>query len=337
MRRKGLLLINLGSPENPSPKAVGRYLRQFLSDPYVIDLPVWARFSLVNLLIVPFRAHKSAEAYQKIWTEKGSPLVQTTKSFSEKVATAMGAEWDVRWAMRYGQPSIKKTLADWHVDELYVVPLYPQYAQSSTQTAIDEVHAAAKHIGKIKILKDFFHQPEFIEAQAKRIQHSVEKFNPDHVLLSFHGLPEHHLTKLHEPHCLKHNSCCEEVTEANRFCYRAQSVATAKALKKSLSLDEKKISYAFQSRLGRRPWIKPYTDVWVNELFAQGSKRILVSCPSFVADCLETLEEIELRLKDQFQALGGDLQLVPALNDDDEWVSAFKRMILRPDVGWINA
>lgn len=329
MAKKGLLLINLGSPDDPSTKSVARYLRQFLNDPYVIDIPAWLRFLLVNVVIAPTRSPKSAHAYQQIWTENGSPLVHTTRLFARKLWEVMGSEWNVRWAMRYGQPSIEQALKDFPpASDIFVVPLYPQYAQSSTQTAVDEVlkHKSPHH--NIRVLRDFYDQPEFIEAQARKIEAAAQEFKPDHILLSYHGLPEHHLTKLHPTHCLK-DECCHAVSDRNRNCYRAQAFATTRALTERLKIDRKNISLSFQSRLGRRPWIQPYTDIVVDELAAKGVKRLLVSCPSFVADCLETLEEVQIRLAEQFAEKGGELRMVPALNDDDYWVQAFQKMVLR--------
>lgn len=333
MAKRGLLLLNLGSPEAPTPDAVGVYLRQFLNDPFVIDIPSWLRWILVNWIIVPRRKHSSSEAYQSIWTAKGSPLVQTTKSFAQKVTAQVSSDWEVRWAMRYGQPSIESVLRNWDVAELYVVPLYPQYAESSTRTALEEV--ARNFKGEFKYLQDFFAEPEFIESELIQIQTQLETFKPDHLLLSFHGLPEHHLSKLHPAHCLKSQSCCEQISDANRLCYRAQCVATARALGEKLALDKQRVHVTFQSRLGNRPWIKPYTDHVVDALAQSGAKRLLVACPAFVTDCLETLEEIQIRLKEQFVSSGGEqLVLVTAPNDEAHWVNNFATMIQRSSLYW---
>lgn len=327
--KRGLLLLNLGSPEDPSKAAVARYLKEFLTDPYVIDWPAPFRHALVHGLIVPARAASSSEAYKKIWTEFGSPLIHTTKIFAEKVAHEMRDEAEVRWAVRYGEPGIEKVLDDWDVERLFVVPLYPQFAESSTQTAIDHVLKHSKHLPQVEFLKDFFNEPEFIEAQARRIQNARDEFAADHVLFSFHGLPQHHLTKIHADVCFKSANCCDEVARGNRFCYRAQAFATARALQSRLGLTSEECSVSFQSRLGRRPWIKPYTDFWIEELADRGVRRVLVACPSFVADCLETLEEIDLRLKEQFAKRGGELRLIPALNAEDHWVKSFAALIRR--------
>lgn len=328
MAKKGLLLINLGSPAAPETKEVRAYLNEFLNDPYVIDLPTPFRQILVRGIIVPRRAPKSAEAYRQIWRADGSPLVQFTKSFAEKTARVLGAEWDVRVAMRYGEPSLANATKDWDVEDLTIVPLYPQYAESSTRTALEAAKKVLPARLTPQVLREFHSHPAFIKSQARVIQESLDKFKPDHLLLSFHGLPEHHLTKLHPQHCLKTQNCCDTLTKANANCYRAQVMATVRALKPELKFDDQKIAVCFQSRLGRRPWIKPYTDFVIEDLAKAGVKRLAVSCPSFVADCLETLEEIQMRLKEQFLEAGGsDLILIPALNDADHWAEAFAGMV----------
>lgn len=337
MADKGLLLMNLGSPNAPTRAAVKEYLNEFLTDGYVIDLPGPVRQLLVRGIITPFRAEKSAAAYRKVWREEGSPLVHYTREFAAAVAAEMGPEWDVRWAMRYGEPTVESQLRGWNVRELTIVPLYPQYAESSTRTAFDRVRKAIREVdfsGPVNILQDFFDQPEFIECQAARITEARRDFDAEHLLLSFHGLPEHHMTKLHADHCFT-PGCCDYITNKNRLCYRAQCFATARLVTGKMGYPKDRFSVAFQSRLGRRPWIKPYTDHVVTELARKGIKRLLVACPSFVADCLETLEEIEMRLSEQFIADGGqELRLVPSLNADPLWVKNFGRMIQRPDLAW---
>lgn len=327
MAAKGLLLINLGSPDSPDVDDVKAYLTQFLTDSYVIDLPNVLRQILVRGLIVPRRAKNSAEAYQKIWTENGSPLVHFTQQFAQKVQASL-PELEVRWAMRYGSPSLEEVMEGWKLDELLIIPLYPQFAESSTQTAIDEASKYLPPKLKPKILWDFFSHPAFIDSLTSRIQTHVDEFRPDHLLVSYHGLPEHHLTKMYPDHCLREPGCCEKVSQENRFCYRAQCFATTRALTAQLNYPRNQISVSFQSRLGRRPWIKPYTDYVVPALVKQGVRKLSVACPSFVCDCLETLEEIQMRLREQFIEEGGtDLQLIPALNDSDHWVANFGKMV----------
>lgn len=328
MARKGLLLMNLGSPEQPEREAVRRYLNEFLTDPYVIDIPWIFRQILVRGIISPKRSVTTAEAYSKIWLDRGSPLVEFTRSFADKVALHLEDEYEVRWGMRYGTHSLKSVLNGWQPDELILVPLYPQYAESSTRTGIEEVRKQLNKNVKLKVLRDFYDAPEFIASEVSVIQKHLDEFKPDHLLLSFHGLPEHHLKKLHPSHCQFNADCCAVIGPQNRDCYRAQCFATAKAIKANLNFSSQNISIGFQSRLGSRPWIKPFTDHIVNDLAAAGCKRLSVACPSFTADCLETLEEIQMRLKEQFLNAGGiDLKLIPALNDGDEWAANFTKML----------
>ncbi len=338
VRKPGLLLLQLGSPTEPTPGAVYKFLTEFLTDPLVIDIPAAFRQILVRGVIGPLRSRRVAEAYKSIWTEEGSPLIVHTKKFAEKVRTTLGNRFDVRWAVRYGRPSVEFHLENWDVTELYVVPLYPQFALSSSQSSINKVKEIVRASGKdikLFILRDFFAEPEFIHSQTLQIQEVAKEFKPDHYLLSFHGLPEHHVTKIHPNKCLVKPGCCEKVGKSNRWCYRAQSMATARALKSALNLSAEQLTVAFQSRLGRRPWIKPYSDEVLPTLVEGGVRRLLVSCPSFVADCLETLEEVQMRLREQFISLGGtDLMLVPALNAEEHWIDDFCMMLTRHNLHW---
>lgn len=328
MARRGVLLINLGSPASTDPKDVRTYLNQFLMDKYVIDIPKFFRHILVKGIITPRRSFKSAAAYDVIWTEEGSPLVNYTRRFAEKLQKLVHFQYDIRWAMRYGQPSVESRMRDWDVEEILIIPLYPQYAESSSLTAIEEALAFLPPGVRTKVAKDFFQHEAFISSEAQGIQAHLDKFQPDHLLLSYHGLPERHLKKLYPDHCLQEPGCCAKVKEENRFCYRAQCFATTRAITAKLNYPRANISVSFQSRLGRQPWIKPYTDYVVPALVKQGVKKLSVASPSFVCDCLETLEEIQVRLREQFLESGGiDLQLIPALNDQDYWVSNFRRII----------
>lgn len=304
----------------------------------MIDIPAPLRHLLVRGWIAPTRASKSAAAYKKIWRSDGSPLIVFTQQFTDKVREELVQRFDVRWAARYGSPSIRFHFEKWDISELYVVPLYPQYASSSTLSALDEVRRALKDSGlkiKMRVLRDFYGEAEFIHSQSQQIRKHAESFRPDHYLLSFHGLPLHHVQKLHPDRCQITPGCCEKVEATNRWCYRAQSMATARALVSALELSAGQVTVAFQSRLGRRPWIKPYTDEILPELVEGGVRRLLVSCPSFIADCLETLEEVEIRLNQQFLELGGEeLKLVPALNAEDFWVQDFCQMVSRHNLHW---
>lgn len=328
-RKQGVLLVNLGTPDAPEPGPVRTYLREFLNDPRVIDINPVGRFALLELLILPTRPAKSAEAYRKVWTEDGSPLLVFSRALADKVSAAL-PEAEVVLAMRYGSPSIPDGLAalrEAGCDELIVLPLYPQYAASSTASTIDRVYDEVKKAWKppfVTIVPPFFDDPRFIDAFAQVGRPVLDALEPDHVLMSFHGLPERHILK-GDPtggqHCLASQGCCDAIGPNNRMCYRAQSFATARLIAEALEIPKAEFSVAFQSRLGRTPWIKPYTDHVLVELAQRGVKRLAVFCPAFVADCLETLEEIGMRAKEDFLAAGGEaLELVPSLNATGPWV-----------------
>lgn len=336
MSRIGCLLINLGSPAAPTSAAVGKYLREFLIDPRVIDIAAPARYLLVNGVIAPFRSPKSAHAYQKIWTQAGSPLVNYGIELQDKVQALLGNKYVVRTAMRYGEPSIPsqmKILRDADVEELRVLPLYPQYAAASVASSVEVVmETLCKEFAfpPLKVLPDFYDHPGFIASFAAVAQPRLQSLKPDHVLLSYHGLPEKQMTKsVRKPETCQFNSeCCASVRPDNRLCYRAQCYATTRALVKALGLQEGSYSTSFQSRLGRDPWIKPYTDQVFEELRKKGVKRLAVMCPAFVADCLETLEEIGMRGVEDWQKLGGEkLELIPSLNAEDPWCRTVADML----------
>jgi protoporphyrin/coproporphyrin ferrochelatase len=331
----GLLLCNLGTPDAPTPRAVRRYLRQFLSDPHVIDINPVGRWLLLNLIILPLRPRKSAEAYKKIWTEQGSPLLLHGQALAAAVRERLPG-WAVELGMRYGQPSIAAAIEKLSMagaERVVVFPLYPQNADSTTGSTTEEVRRLAGGAWSKDALIDigaFYDHPVFIDAFAAVGRPVLETERPDHVLMSFHGLPERHLHKADPTgrHCLASAGCCERIGEANRDCYRAQCFATARALAARLGLAADAFSVSFQSRLGRTQWIRPYTDARIAELAAAGKRRLLVFCPAFVADCLETLEEIGIRAKAQFLAGGGErLTLVPSLNASAAWADAVVTMV----------
>lgn len=334
--KQGVLLVNLGTPDAPEAGAVRRYLREFLSDPRVLDINALSRWALLNLIILPLRPKKSAAAYKKVWTQDGSPLLVLSQALADRVAEAL-PEAKVLLAMRYGSPSIAQGMAAMReagCDELIVLPLYPQYAASSTASTIDKVYAEAAREWKppfITIVPPFFDDPRFIAAFAEVGRPVLKAHAPDHVLMSFHGLPQRHMIKSDPTagqHCLAADDCCATVGPKNRNCYRAQSFATAHALADALSLPQDGYTVSFQSRLGRTPWIKPYTDEVLVQLAQRGVKRLAVFCPAFVADCLETLEEIAIRAKEDFVAAGGEaLVLVPSLNDHPSWVAAVAALV----------
>ena len=322
----GLLLINLGTPDAPTTSAVRRYLREFLSDPRVIDLHPVGRSLLLNLVILPFRPAKSARAYRAIWGERGSPLLAYNRDLASAVQARLGEGWRVELAMRYGKPTIAAALEALRgVDRIVVLPLYPQYAASSTATSVArvmELAGASWDVMPLDFVPCFYDDPGFVRAFAAVAAPALEVANPDHVLFSFHGLPERQIRKSDPSgsHCLT-TGCCDEVRAVNRGCYRAQCYATARSLASRLQLTN--YTVCFQSRLGRTPWIQPHTDVLIDELAKAGKKRLAVLCPAFVADCLETLEEVGIRARAQFKAAGGDeLVLVPSLNASPAWVEA---------------
>jgi len=336
--RTGVLLANLGTPDSPSTRDVRRYLREFLSDPRVIDIPTVPRWLLVNLVIAPFRPRTSAAAYRKIWTPEGSPLLVHGRALCEAVAKTLGDGFVVELGMRYGRPSIPAALerlvaAD--VDHVVALPLFPQWADSSTGSAVARIEDTADGLANappLETLPAFFDDPGFVESFVEVARPVLTEARPDHVLFSYHGLPERQI-RAADPtgvHCLAREDCCETPGEVLSRCYRAQCFATTRSLAGGLGLAADAHSTAFQSRLGRTPWIRPYTDLVLPELAARDIRRLAVLCPSFVADCLETLEEIGIRAHEQWQALGGEtFTLVPSLNTHPRWVEAVADLVRR--------
>jgi ferrochelatase len=329
----GVLVINLGTPDSTEVEDVRRYLRQFLSDPRVLDINPLLRWFLLNFIILRRRPAESAHAYKSIWMEEGSPLLVYSHALVEELRLRM-PDRVIALGMRYGNPSIESALdelARAQVDRVIVAPLYPQYAASSTGTALEVVYehvAKGWNVPSVQVLSPFYEHEGFIDAWASVCRRAFDDFNPDHVLLSYHGLPERHVQKSDPTgqHCLQ-EGCCDAIVDANRHCYKAHCYATTRALCASLGL-EGDFSVAFQSRLLKDPWVQPFTDERLVELAKSGSKRLAVVCPSFVADCLETLEEIGIRAKEDFQAAGGeDLRLVPSLNVEEVWVAHLTRML----------
>lgn len=332
MKKTGLLLINLGTPDGPDPDSVGRYLREFLMDRYVITMPWFLRWILVNLIIVPRRKHASSELYKMIWTERGSPLLFHLQDLAEQVRHKAGNKFEVAIAMRYGRPSISQGLkALSHCEKILVFPLYPQYAESTTRSSEEACLAAAENLDlktQLHFVGTFYQHPAFIDPSARLLKDSVHE--TDHVLMTFHGLPESHLKatdRSQGAHCLKSVDCCAKITDVNRDCYRAQCFATARALTTKAGLESKKVSISFQSRLGRAEWIKPYTEHEIDRLAATGVRHLTITCPAFAADCLETLEEIEGRGAEQFIERGGKtVNVVECLNARPEWAEGVIRL-----------
>ncbi len=334
-RKRGLLLVNLGTPDEPTTSAVRRYLAQFLADPRVLDINAFGRWLLLHGVILRTRPAKSAEAYRKVWTERGSPLMFHSLDLIDAVRARLGDGWAVELGMRYQNPSIGSALAKLRAagcDKITLFPLYPQYSAASNGSSVEEVFRVAREqwvVPDLTTVGPFYDDPLFVRAFVDVAWPVLAGEKPDHVLMSFHGLPERHMRKAApaSDRCLKVVDCCASIRDDNRHCYRAQCYATARALAAGLGLAESAWSVSFQSRLGRDPWIRPFTDVVVTELARAGKKRVIVLCPAFVADCLETLEEIGMRASDDFRAAGGEtLTLVPSLNASPAWVDAVVRI-----------
>jgi ferrochelatase len=328
MALQGVLLVNLGTPESPRVRDVRRYLREFLSDPLVIDLPAPWRWLLLRAVILPFRPRRSAAAYQAIWTDEGSPLLVHSRAFADSLTKELGEGFVVELAMRYGRPAVAPALrrmASAGVRRLVVLPLFPQHAASSSGSAIEHVRkelARVEGLPEPTLLGAFFADPSFVGALVEASEERLRPFAADHVLLSFHGLPERHVLRADPSgvHCLAREDCCTSGDSVG-WCYRAQCFATAHAFARAARLAPDRTSVAFQSRLGRTPWIRPYLDDRLVELAASGVRRLAVVCPSFVADCLETLEEIGLRGRERWSELGGAaFELVPCLDSHPAWV-----------------
>jgi protoporphyrin/coproporphyrin ferrochelatase len=324
----GILLINLGTPDAPDTQSVARYLKEFLSDPKVIDLPNPWRSLLVNGLIIPLRAKKSAHAYQQIWTEEGSPLLTNSVALQQSLQNALGDNYRISLGMNYGKPTIESALSALsNCEKIIVLPLFPQYSSAVTGSILDKVNAILKQKNittPIEIIKDFFAHPAFISAYAENIQTVLNDTRPEYLLLSYHGLPMRQLYKTSGSIC---KSCitmpCPALQDANKNCYRAQCYQTSKLITAQLSLGNTTVITSFQSRLGHIPWTQPYTDNILKELATKNIKRIAVACPSFVTDCLETLEEIGLRGHNTWMKLGGsELTLIPALNMQHSWIKS---------------
>ncbi len=331
----GVLLVNLGSPNSPSVADVRRYLREFLMDGRVLDVNWFFRFCVVHFAILPSRPQKTAEAYRKIWMPAGSPLIVISRKLQAKLQQRVSVP--VELAMRYQKPAIPdalRRLAEKGVDDLLLIPLFPHYAMSSYESAVERVKAVAAKLApqvRIELQPPFFEQPDYIEALVASAEDFL-KNGFDHLLFSFHGLPERQIRNSDPTgrHCLAAGNCCETASPAHATCYRAQCFRTVAAFVARAGVPKEKYSVAFQSRLGRDPWLKPYTDYELPKLAGNGIKKLLVMCPAFVSDCLETLEEIGLRGRESFRAAGGtELTLVPCLNEHPLWLEALEKMIRR--------
>lgn len=331
MGKKGILLINLGTPDSPSVSDVRKYLREFLMDKRVIDLPFIWRWLLINLIIAPFRSPKSAKAYQLLWSPEGSPLLHFGLKLKQGLQQELGSEYIVEFAMRYQNPPLRNALEKLQkldISSLKIIPLYPQYASSSSGSTIEEVMkivSSWQRIPNISFVTQFYDHKGFINAFSKKGNAYLKTGKYDHVLFSFHGLPERHIKKGDlNNHCRFDKSCCSSISGHNQLCYRAQCYRTATLITQQLNLNESQYTVAFQSRLETRakdPWIKPYSDEVIQELARSGIKSLLVYSPSFIADCLETTVEIGIEYEELFIQHGGErLQLVESLNNEVEWI-----------------
>ncbi|MCO4821453.1 MAG: ferrochelatase [Flavobacteriaceae bacterium] len=332
--KKGVLLVNLGSPDSPEPKDVKKYLGEFLMDERVIDVPLWARNLLVKGIILNTRPKASAAAYKKIWWEEGSPLIVISERLKKKIQNQI--EIPVALAMRYGSMTMKKgmqELVDKGVEEILIFPLYPQFAMATTETIVvlaEEIQK--KHFPKIKLesVPAFYNKPDYIEVLSNSIAGHLKNIDIDHLLFSYHGVPERHIRKrdITKSHCKIDGSCCVTPSKAHEFCYRHQCKEVTRLVAEKLQLKKNSYSTSFQSRLGFDPWLQPYTDRTIERLGKQGIKNMAIVTPAFVSDCLETLEEIAMEGQEIFHEMGGnEFTTVPCLNDDQEFVALISSWI----------
>jgi len=330
----GILIVNLGTPDEPSRGAVYRYLKQFLLDPRVIDIHPVARNLLVRGIIAPFRSGKSAEAYRELWTEKGSPLKYYGENLVKQLREILGSEYVVELAMRYQNPSLESAIGALmraKVARIKVFPLFPQYAGATTGSVHEEV---MRILSKQPVIPDLewvssyaTWAPMIALFAANARKYDLTQY--DHFLFSYHGLPQRQLRKADAfNHCLRSDNCCQTLTPTNRFCYSAQCYATTRAIAGALGLQPEQYTVCFQSRLGRDPWTQPYTVRVIEKLAESGAKHLLVFCPAFTSDCLETTIEIGREYRDDFLRRGGErLDLVESLNDQPAWARAIAEFV----------
>ncbi|MFO7843671.1 MAG: ferrochelatase [Bacteroidales bacterium] len=331
MSKKAVVLINVGTPDNPDRKSVKKYLKQFLNDPDVIDIPAFFRYILVNFIIIPFRTRKSAKLYKKLWSGEGSPLLVYTKKLVEKLNQQTDGNTSFYYAMRYGNPAIRDVFAEIekeNYDEIVVFPMFPQYASSTTGTVIKYCKKLAEKLNlvdKIRYIEQFNSHPLFVKAFTTRVNdYKPDKY--DHVVFSFHGLPLRQIRKIHPEIHPENCNCVSELPEYGHYCYKATCYETTRLMAKKVGVKKENYSVAFQSRLSRN-WLQPFTDEFIAQLAYEGKKSILVVAPSFVTDCLETIVEIGDEYNKLFKANGGErLTLVDSLNTTDLWVSAIKHI-----------
>lgn len=335
--KTGVLLINLGTPDSPATSDVRKYLTQFLNDPRVIDINAVGRFFLVNAIIVPFRSSKSAKLYEKIWTKEGSPLLINSLKVKDLLQKELGDNYQVELGMRYQKPSIESALnalRNGKVDQVIVLPLYPQYASSSTGSSIEEVFRIIKQwevTPSVKVVSKFYDDSGFIEA-CVAVAQKYNLADYDYYIFSYHGLPERQIRKASAHYggdTCQLGNCCNSITKNNQYCYRANCFETTRQLVKKLNIPEGKYETTFQSRLDDK-WIKPYSDKVIEQKAKEGKKKLLVFSPAFTADCLETIYEIGTEYNEIFKDHGGEqVTLVESLNAHPKWVEALKNMVLK--------
>lgn len=335
MKKKGILLVNLGTPDSTETPDVRKYLREFLMDKRVIDIPGPVRWMLVNLIIAPFRAPKSAEEYRKLFDERGSPLKYYTDDITKLLQERLSEEYSVKFAMRYQSPSIENALHEFQeemVATIHVIPLFPQYASATTGSVIDKVMELAQKwqiIPEIKFTAQFFEDPLFLKTIEEQGRKLMEQVDYEHFLFSYHGLPERQIRKGSYGDYCQLGSCCDTLNDHNRYCYRAQCFETTRLIADALQIPKERYTVCFQSRLGKDPWVQPYTESTLKELAKNGIKKVLAFSPAFVSDCLETTIEVgEIYQEDFIEAGGERWDLVPSLNAEDTWVECLKQMVL---------
>ncbi|WP_027138185.1 ferrochelatase [Gaetbulibacter saemankumensis] len=330
--KKGILLVNLGSPDSPEPKDVKKYLGEFLMDERVIDIPYAARALLVRGIILKTRPKASAAAYKKIWWDEGSPLIVISERVQQKLQKQVNVP--VALAMRYGSMTIKKgieELIEQGVDEVLLFPLYPQFAMATTETITVLAEKLRQDFFpniKIESVPAFYNKPDYIEVLSNSIRRYLEGKNYEHLLFSYHGVPERHIRKsdVTKSHCKIDGTCCVTPSKAHEFCYRHQCLEVTRLVAERLQLKEGSYSTSFQSRLGFDPWLQPYTDRTIERLGKNGVKSMAIVTPAFVSDCLETLEEIAMEGQEIFHEMGGkDYTTIPCLNDDQEWIDLLSK------------
>lgn len=334
--KTGVLLVNLGTPDSPETPDVRKYLREFLMDGRVIDYPFIPRWMLVNLIIAPFRAPKSAKIYQELWTPQGSPLKIYGLANERDLQQALGNEFVVKLAMRYQNPSISNGLEHLKqegVSKIIVIPFFPQYASATTGSVYEEVNRITstwQTIPEVRMVNNFYAHPRFIDGFVKNAKSWMQKENYEHFVFSYHGIPERQIRKGdHTGNTCILGECCGSIRPENQFCYRAQCFETTRLLVEKLGLKEGTYTTSFQSRLGKEEWIKPYTEDLVKELAGKGVKKVLAFSPAFVADCLETTIEVGEEYKELFEENGGQTwHLVPSLNDSENWTLLLRDLVL---------